>query len=145
MESVFDRMRDTVEWRDDEMVPWDEQTLTAWWVRNMRLAAWNTSDPAVVDWQVTDRVRMILRPDRGGTVSVQLWTADLNVHHLQYSTGGDRWRDLPVATRNEYRDNDARPRRVSLRPRRGENEIRVRIVRPDGTTGPESYVKFKRR
>ena len=73
LEHVFDKRWHTVEWTDEKTVPWEKQKHSAWYLRNERLAAWNISDPAVVDWQPTDRVKIVLCPGEEKWIFVQLW------------------------------------------------------------------------
>ena len=62
LEHVFDKRWHTVEWTDEKTIPWEKQKHAAWYLRNERLAAWNISDPAVIDWQPTERVKILLCP-----------------------------------------------------------------------------------
>jgi len=149
MENTFDRMHGTVEWVDDETVPWEKQKQSIWWTRNVRLSAWNTSDPAVVNWEPTDRVNIVLRPAgssrRRRLVFVHFWTADPAFDHLQVKIDSGGWQDLP---KNNMGGSSLRRygwglRKLSMPVRRGAHDVRVRIVRGDGSVGPESYVKFR--
>ena len=142
MEHVFDRWGGTVEWTDDQTVPWERSGKTTWWTRNVRLAAWNTSDPAVVNWQPTDRVRITLGRDGQGGIFADLWAADPAVDHFQVRIDGRRWRDLPAITPKAASQGHWSSRRCGLKRDPGDREVAARIVRADGSMGPESLVKF---
>jgi hypothetical protein len=143
-ENVFDKRWQTVEWADERTVPWEKQKHAAWFVRNERLAAWNTSDPDVVYWAPTERVRMLVCPSEEGRVYVQLWTGDGEFDHYQARIDGQSWEDLPKA--NVY-DTGRRHgwglRRLSMAATPGTHDVRVRVVCKDGSTGPESFVQFR--
>jgi hypothetical protein len=144
MENVFDRRGHTVEWTDAETVPWEKQEHVVPWIRNERLSAWTTSNPEVVSWKPSDRVRMVLRPDEK-YVFVHLWSADLDFGHCEVAIDGRPWERLPVGNTT---DTDG-PRvgwsakRFSIATSPGVHEARVRLVRQTGTRGPDSFVRWR--
>ena len=140
MEHTFDRMWHTVEWEDDETVPWEEQKHSTFWTRNERLSAWRISDPDVVYWTPTSSTKIVLR--RGNGFYAQLWTADPDLHHFSARINDEPWTDLPQATEHRGGGGSWGRRRFPIPARRGVNEVRVRAVRSDGTFGPESFVQF---
>jgi hypothetical protein len=147
MQDVFDKRWKTVEWIDDETVPWEKQKHSIYWTRNERLVAWRISDPAVVSWKPSDRVKIVLRPGPEDTVLVHLWSADLDFDHYQVRIDGGGWEDLPKLNT----PGSAKPgsrygwglKRCSIPATRGTHEFRVRLARRGGSTGPESFVTFK--
>ena len=143
LENTFDRRWHTVEWIDKRTQPWDRQNQPAWFIRNERLAAWNISDPAVVYWSPTDRVRIRVCPSAENRVYLQLWNGDVDFDHYQARIDGLQWEDLPVANvYEEGRRHGWGPGRMSLDGSPGEHEVRVRVVRRDGAQGPESFVRI---
>ena len=143
-ENVFDKRWHTVDWADELTVPWEKQKHSAWFVRNERLAAWNISDPAVVYWAPTDRVRVRVCPNEEGCVYAQFWTGDAEFDHYQARIDGQAWEDLPTA--NVYEGGRRYGwglRRLSIVATPGRHEVRVRVVRQDGSKGPESFVEFR--
>jgi hypothetical protein len=142
MEHVFDRWGGSVEWTDDQTVPWEKSDKTSWWTRNIRLAAWNTSDPAVVNWHPTNRVRIVLRPESQQGAYADLWSADPGIDHFRVSVDSRRWRDTPKITPEFTSQANWSTRRCGLKMRPGRHEIKARVVYADGSLGPESFVIF---
>ncbi len=145
MENTFDRRWHTVEWDDGRTMPWERGDHAAWFVRRERLSAWRTSDPAVVSWQPTDRVRLELCPGPKDRVYVGLWTGDLEFSRFEVRIDGREWEPLPSA--NLPDGSGPRlgwgPRKFAVEATPGEHEIHVRAARHDGTTGPPSFVRFR--
>jgi hypothetical protein len=145
MENTFDRRWDTVEWEDAHTTPWEEGDQAVWFVRRERLSAWRTSDPAVVSWTPTDRIRLELCPGPKQRVYVGLWTGDREFDHFDVRIDGADWERLPPA--NLPDTSGPRfgwgPRRFSLAATPGEHAVEVRVVRHDGTTGPPSFARFR--
>jgi len=142
MEHVFDRWGATVEWADDKTVPWEKSDKTSWWTRNVRLAAWNTSDPDVVNWQPSDRVKIMLGQDGQSGKCADMWSADPGIDHFEVRVDSRHWRDMPAITPQPASQGRWSSRRCGLKVHRGEHEVNARIVRADGSTGPESFVRF---
>lgn len=163
MEHVFDRRYHAVEWVDRDTVPLEKQPEVTWWTRSERLTAWQTDDPAVVNWKPTDRVRMLLREvaEMFGVgkrfspylvhVNVQLWEADPAFDHFRIRLDNQDWRDLPQVNTSAIRDRffSYGPNFFTLRlewnPWQPDREytVRARVARRDGSVGPESFVRFK--
>lgn len=149
-ENTFDRWLDTISWIDDRTVPWEASKYSFWWVRNVPLSAWRTSDPAVVDWQPTSRTMMSIRTKGGSDIYIDLSTGDIDFDHFQVSVNGGDWQRLPRA--NTYmgsRNSQGHmgpvwgPRRFAMHRRNLPGAtVRVQVVRRDGSLGPVSYVKF---
>ena len=145
LDHVFDKRWTTVEWADDKMVPWEKQKHAVAYVRNERLAAWNISDPAVVYWKPTERVKILLCPGEEKWVFVQLWNGDGEFDHYQFRLNSADWKDVPKTNTTGSPD---KPYgwgldRFSIEGKPGEYNVVVRVVRHDGSTGPESSVKFR--
>lgn len=145
LEDTFDRRWHTVDWTDEKTVPWQESQHAAWFIRKERLAAWQTSDPAVVSWRPTERVRILLCPGEAKWIFGHLWTGDVEFDRYQVRIDGAEWKDLP---KKNTRDGSGAmhgwgPRRFSVVAEGGAHSVYVRVVRRDGSTGPSSYVKFK--
>jgi hypothetical protein len=147
LEDTFDKRRNTVEWTDGRTIPWEEQKNSVCWIRNERLTAWRTSDPAVVNWKPSDRVRLMLVPGEHDTVLVQLWNADLDFDSYEVSIDGAEWEALPMANAPEIGqpgpDYGRGRDHCSIPATKGTHVFRVRLVRRGGTTGPESIVTFR--
>lgn len=145
MENTFDRRWHTVEWDDDRTVPWERGDHAVWFVRRERLSAWRTSDPAVVSWRPTDRVRIELCPGPKNRVYVGLWTGDREFSRFDVRINGRDWEPLPPAnlpdrTGPRY---GWGPKKFAVEATPGEHELHVRVARADGTTGPPSFVRFR--
>ena len=142
MENVFDRRWHTVEWVDAETVPWERQKYSVFWMRNEQPSAWTTSDPNVIDWKPSDRVRMVIRPSE--TLVRAPLVGRLGLRPFR---GGHR---QPQLARSPEGNVDGGPHLGSSAkrfriPTPGVHEARVRLVRRTGTRGPESYVKLRAR
>ena len=142
MENTFDRRWHTVEWVDARTVPWERQQNSVPWIRNERLSAWTTSDPEVVGWKPTDRVRMAVRPGEKH-LFVQLWSADLDFDHFEAAVDGGPWERLPEVNVNEGPRFGWSAKRLSIERSPGVHEARARLVRRAGTRGPESFVRLR--
>ena len=147
LENVFDRLHDTVEWRHEpgenvEWVAWEHSPHTSWALRNARLSAWNTSDPEVVNWHPTDRVRIALRPYGNRAVFLHLWQADINFDHFRVRVDDGQWADLPKTNAREGPRDMWSKDRCLIRLPRGTHTIEAQLVRRDGSTGPTSFVKL---
>lgn len=143
-ENVFDKRWHTVDWTDDRTVPWEKQKYSAWFIRNERLSAWNTSNPEVVYWTPTDRVRILVCPNEENRVYLQFWTGDIEFDHYQARIDGAAWEDLPKA--NVYESGRRAGwglRRLAITSAPGVHEVHVRALRQDGSIGPESFVRFQ--
>jgi hypothetical protein len=141
MENVFDRRWHTVEWVDAQMVPWEKQKHSVYWMRNERPSAWTTSDPNVVDWKPSDRVRMVIRPSEK-QLFVHLWSADLDFDHFEVAIDGPNWQRLPEGNIDDGPHLGWSAKRFTIATP-GSHEARVRLVRRTGTRGPESYVRLR--
>jgi hypothetical protein len=141
MENVFDRRWHTVEWVDAETVPWERQKYSVFWMRNEQPAAWTTSDPNVVEWKPSDRVRMVIRPNQK-RLFVHLWSADLDFDRFEMAIDGPNWQRLPEGNVDDGPHLGWSAKRFAI-PTPGVHEARVRLVRRTGTRGPESYVKLR--
>jgi len=142
LENTFDRRWHTVEWVDSQTVPWERQQHSVGWIRNERMSAWTTSDPEVVYWRPSDRVRMVVRPDEK-RLFVQLWSADPDFDHFEAAVDGRPWERLPEANVNDGPHFGWGPKRFTVEASAGVHEARARLVRRAGTKGPESSVKLK--
>ncbi|MGA2066686.1 MAG: transglutaminase-like domain-containing protein [Thermoguttaceae bacterium] len=144
LEHVFDKRWHTVEWTDEKTVPWEKQKYSAWYLRNERLAAWDISDPAVVDWQPTDRVKIVLCPGEDKWIFAQLWNGDGEFDHYQVRFDSGGWEDLPKTNTRDWtgRLHGWGLDRCSVEAKPGLHEVQVRVARRDGSAGPESFVKF---
>jgi hypothetical protein len=145
LEHVFDKRWHTVEWTDEKTIPWEKQKHSAWYLRNERLAAWNISDPAVVDWQPTERVKMMLCPGEEKWIFVQLWNGDGEFDHFQVRCNSGDWEDVPKTNTRDWsgKYHGWGLDRFSVEAKPGVYEVQVRVARRDGSTGPESFVKFR--
>lgn len=147
MEDVFDKRWQTVEWTDDKTVPWEKQKHATSWTRNERLVAWRICDPAVVSWRPSDRVKIVLVPGESDTIFVHLWSADLDFDHYRVRIDGAGWEDLPKVNMPESSKPGPRYgwglKRFSVPATQGTHQVCVRLVRRDGSTGPDSLVKFR--
>ncbi len=149
-EHTFNRWRDTLEWVDDKTVPWEASDKSFWWTRNCRLSALNTSDPAAVNWPATSQPRINIRTRGWKDISVDLYTGDINFDHFQVSLNGADWQPLPSGnTYMGWRSPSGHqgpswgPRLYTFNRRNQEiNELRVQVVRQDGSLGPISFVKL---
>ena len=111
-----------------------------------RLAAWNISDPAVVDWQPTDRVKIVLCPGEEKWIFVQLWNGDVDFDHYQFRLNSGGWEDVPKTNTRDFtgRLHGWGRDRFSVEGKPGVYGVTVRqFARCDGSTGPESSVKFR--
>jgi len=142
MENTFDRRWHTVEWVDAQIVPWERQKHSVPWIRNERLSAWTTSDPEVVCWKPSDRVRMAVRPDEKH-LFVHLWSADPDFDHFEAAVDGGPWERLPEVNVNDAPRFGWGPKRFSIETSPGVHEARARLVRRAGTRGPESFVRLR--
>jgi hypothetical protein len=145
MENTFDRRWHTVEWDDADTVPWERGDHAVWFVRRERLSAWRTSDPAVVSWHPTDRVRLELCPGPKNRIYVGLWTGDREFERFEVRIDGGDWEPLPPAN---LPDRSGRrlgwgPRKFAVEASPGDHEVQVRVARRDGTTGPPSFARFR--
>jgi len=145
MENVFDKRWHTVEWRDDKAVPWERSKHTQWWTRNVRQAAWNTSNPDVVSWKPSKRTKIELRPGPKDRVYVQLWTADLDFGHFEVRIDDRPWERLPEGNVDVWSGLKFGwgPERCSLAATPGTHRVDARAVSRDGTKNPESFVWFR--
>jgi len=156
MEDVFDKRWHTVEWTDAKTVPWEKQNISMWYTRNERLTAWTISDPDVVEWKPSDRVMIRVCPNENSLLFFQFWHADLDFDHYQVSVDGRPWEDLPTGNITEgYGERlgwsgvkeDRRygwgKDRCSVYATPGKHDVRVRIERGSGQSGPESYVRLQ--
>ena len=145
LEHVFDKRWHTVEWTDEKTVPWEKQKYSAWYLRNERLAAWNISDPAVVDWQPTDRAKILLCPGEEKWIFVQLWNGDVDFDHYRVRIDSGDWEDLPKTNTRDWsgRQHGWGLDRFSVEAKPGPHEVRVRVARRDSSGGPESFVKVR--
>jgi hypothetical protein len=145
MENTFDRRRDTVEWDDGRTTPWERGDHAVWFVRRERLSAWRTSDPAVVAWEPTERVRLQLCPGPKDRVYVGLWTGDVEFSRFEVCIDGRDWEPLPPANLPDTSGPRLGwgPRKLAVEATPGDHEIHVRVARHDGSTGPPSFVRFR--
>ena len=145
LEHVFDKRWHTVEWTDEKTIPWEKQKYSAWYLRNERLAAWNISDPAVVDWKPTNRVKIVLCPGEEKWIFAQLWNGDAEFDHYQFRLNSGDWEDVPKTNTRDFtgRLHGWGLDRFSVEGKPGLYDVTVRVVRHDGSTGPESSVKFR--
>jgi hypothetical protein len=78
-------------------------------------------------------------------VFAQLWAADLDCDHLQVRVDGAGWEDLPAG--NTIAASGPHfgwgPKKFSVARTPGTHEARCRLVRRDGSCGPESFVRFR--
>jgi hypothetical protein len=142
MENTFDRRWHTVEWVDAESVPWEKQKNAVFWMRNEQPSAWTTSDPNVVEWKPSDRVRMVIRPN-DKTLFVHLWSADVDFDYFEVAIDGSDWQRLPQGNVDDGPHFGWSAKRFSMAAAAGVHEARARLVRRTGTRGPESYVKLR--
>jgi hypothetical protein len=142
MENTFDRRWHTVDWVDADTVPWEKQKNPTYYVRNERLSAWTTSDPEVMYWAPTDRVRMDVRAD-AKHVFFHLWSAELDFDYFEVAVDGGDWQRLPDGNINTEPQYGWSAKRFSIPASGGVHEARVRLVRRVGTKGPESFVKLR--
>jgi len=142
LENVFDRRWHTVDWTDPETIPWEKQNHSVFWIRNERLSAWTTSDPEVMYWKPTDRVRMALRPGEKH-VFAQLWSADLDFGYFEVAIDGRPWERLPQVNINNEPKFGWSAKRFSIAATPGVHEARVRSVSRTGAEGPEGFVRLR--
>ena len=130
------RLRDwniTLEFVDAEVLHRDEKE---------EFFAWTTSDPGVVGWKPTDRVRMVVRPGEKH-LFVHLWSADPDFDHFEAAVDGGPWERLPEVNVNEGPRFGWSAKRLSMGRSPGVHEARARLVRRAGTRGPESFVRLR--
>ena len=141
LEHVFDKRWHTVEWTDEKTIPWEKQSHAAWYLRNERLAAWNISDPAVVDWQPTDRVKIMLCPGEEKWIFAQLWNGDEEFDHYQVRFNSGDWEDVPKTNTRDWsgKYHGWGLDRFSVEAKPGFYEVQVHVARRDGSTGPDSW------
>lgn len=142
MENTFDRRWHTIDWADDDTVPWEQQRNSTYYSRNERLSAWTTSDPEVLSWAPTDRVRVEIRTYKSH-VFFHLWSADLDFDHFEVAIDRDDWQRLPDGNINSEPQFGWSAKRFSIPASGGVHEARVRLVRRVGTKGPESFVRLR--
>jgi hypothetical protein len=145
LENTFDKRWHTVDWIDEKTVPWEESEHAAWFVRKKRLAAWRTSDPAVVSWEPTQRVRILLCPGPKNRIYGQLWTGDRELAGYQVRLDDGAWEEIPQKNTRDWsgRHHGWGRHRFSLAADPGVHSAYVRVMRRDNTTGPISYVEFR--
>jgi hypothetical protein len=145
LENTFDKRWHTVDWIDERTVPWEKSQHAAWFIRKNRLTAWRTSDPDVVSWKPTERVRILLCPGPNNRVYGHLWTGDREFDHYQMRINDGPWEDIP---KKNTRDVSGRfhgwgLHRFSIVAEPGVHSVHVRVVRHDASAGSVSYVKFQ--
>ncbi len=145
LEHVFDRVTGTVDWTDDQTVPWEKSEHAAWFIRKRRLSAWQTSDPEVVSWIPTDRVKILLCPSEEGYLFGHLWTGDQDFDHYQIRLEDGDWEDMPKKNTRVWSGKlyGWGLRRFSVQADPGEHAVEVRVVRRDSTTGEPSFVRYR--
>ncbi len=145
LEHTFDKRWHTVDWTDDKTIPWEESPHAAWFIRKKRLTAWRISDPEVVRWQPTDRVRILLCPGPEDWIFGHLWTGDGEFDHYQIRLDGAAWEDMPKKNTRVWSGKmyGWGLRRFSIVATPGPHTVHVRVVRRDASVGPVSHVKFR--
>jgi len=145
LEDTFDKRWHTVGWIDEKTVPWEASRHAAWFIRKERLSAWRTSDPEVVTWKPTDRVRILLCPGPGKRIFGHLWTGDGELDHYRIRLDGGAWEDVPKKNTRVWSGKmfGWGPGRFSIEAVPGLHRVEVRVARRDGSTGPPSHVKFR--
>ena len=126
-------------------IPWEKQKHSAWYLRNERLAAWNISDPALIDWKPTERVKIVLCPGEEKWIFVQLWNGDVEFDHYRVQIDSGDWEDLPKTNTRDWsgRRHGWGLERFSVEAKPGLHEVQVSVARHDGSTGPQSFVRFR--
>jgi len=145
LEHTFDKRWHTVDWIDDKTIPWEESPHAAWFIRKKRLTAWRISDPEVVRWKPTDRVRILLCPGPENRIFGHLWTGDGEFDHYQIRMDGAAWEDVPKKNTRVWSGKmyGWGLKRFSIIAETGTHSVHVRVVRRDASTGPVSHVKFR--
>ena len=87
----------------------------------------------------------MLCPGEEKWIFAQLWNGDGEFDHYQVRFHAGDWEDLPKTNTRDWsgRHHGWGLDRFSLEAKPGDYEVRVRVARGDGSTGPESFVKFR--
>jgi hypothetical protein len=86
-----------------------------------------------------------LRAGEEKWIFAQLWNGDAEFDHYQFRLNSGGWEDVPKTNTRDFtgRLHGWGLDRFSVEGKPGVYDVTVRVVRHDGSTGPESSVKFR--